>query len=221
MRPLVLLLSALCFQLSASAQEMVVDIQHAVVVMENQAARMAAEGTHQQYLTRIGDNVNTINTNVATVVAAQTLIYNALSNVNSALKDGLMVKNIARTTSDIVYYLNEAMKMGRDDPLLFLVTMRIQNEFGPKVSSLVSDVSGFILKEGGNVLADYNGRDQLLRRVMQQLQILDGMAYGTWKAMYWARQRGVLKTLNPFAAYINKDRAFAAQIIQNAKYLNK
>lgn len=200
---------------------MVFDPQHFVVVMENQAMRMAAEGTHQQYLGKINDNVNTINTNTATVVAAQLLIYNALSNVNSALKDGLMVRDIGATTADIIYYLDQAMLLGKDDPLLFLVAMRIQNEFGPKVSALVSDISGFILKEGGNVLADYNGRDQLLRRVVQQLSILDGMAYGAWKAMYWAKARGVLKTLNPFQSFINKDRAFAAQIIQNAQYLNK
>jgi hypothetical protein len=216
-----LLLLVFCLPLLARGQEMVFDPQHLIVVEENQAMRMAAEGTHQQYLGKINDNVNTINTNMATVVTAQTLIYNALANVNSALKDGLMVKNIGKTTGDIIYYLDQAMMLGKDDPLLFLVAMRIQNEFGPKVSALVSDISGFILREGGNVLADYNGRDELLRRVVQQLQILDGMAYGAWKAMYWARERGVLKTLNPFQSFINKDRAFAAQIIQNAKYLNK
>lgn len=221
MKSFLLLLSAFVFKLSASAQEMVYDLQHMAVVIENQAARSAAEGTHQQYLGKINDNVNTINTNIATVVAAQTLIYNSLANVNSVLKDGLMVKNIARTTTDIIYYLGQAMEMGKDDPLLFLVTARIQNEFGPRASALVSDISGFILKEGDNVLADYNGRDQLLRRVVQELQIMDGMAYGAWKAMYWARERGVLKTLNPFQYFINQDRAFAAQIIQNAKYLNK
>lgn len=200
---------------------MVYDLQHMAVVIENQAARSAAEGTHQQYLSKINDNVNTINTNVATVVAAQTLIYNALANVNSALKDGLMVRNISSMTGDIIYYLGQAMQMGKDDPLLFLVAMHIQNEFGPRVTALVSDISGFILKEGDNVLADYNGRDQLLRRVVQELQILDGMAYGAWKAMYWAKARGVLKTLNPFQQFINQDRAYAAQIIQNAKFLNK
>ncbi|QEM07853.1 hypothetical protein DIU31_031740 [Mucilaginibacter rubeus] len=205
----------------ALAQEMVVDPQHLLVVQENQAVRMAAEGTHQDYLKKINDNVNTINANESSVVAAQTMIYNSLANVNSALKDGLMVKQISRTTTDIIYYLNESMMLAKDDPLLFLVTMKIQNEFGPKATAMVSDISGFILKSDGNVLADYNGRDQLLRKVVQQLQILDGMAYGTWKAMYWAKERGVLKTLNPFASYINKDRAFAAQIIQNAKFLRQ
>lgn len=217
-----LLLSCLLLSFMLSfGQELVFDPQHFLVVQENQAMRMSAEGTHQNYLNKIDDNINTINTNVSAVVAAQTLIYNALANVNSALKDGLMVKQMGRTTADIIYYLNESMSLAKDDPILFLVTIKIQNDFGPKVSAMVSDISGFILKQDGNMLADYNGRDQLLRHVAQQLQILDGMAYGTWKAMYWARERGVLKTLNPFAAYINKDRAFAAQIIQNAKYLNK
>lgn len=216
-----LLLFALSFPLWAHSQEMVYDLQHAAVVVENQAARSAAEGTHQQYLGKINDNLNTVNTNVASVVAAQTLIYNALANVNSALKDGLMVKSIAKTTTDIIYYLDQAMHLGKDDPVLFLVTARIQNEFGPKATAMVSDISGYILKEGDNVLADYNGRDQLLRRVVQQLQILDGMAYGTWKAMFWAKERGVLKTLNPFQNFINQDRAFAAQIIQNAKFLQR
>ena len=219
MKTWILLLFAFCFQLSAFAQEMVFDAQHFLAVQENQAVRMSAEATHQQYLGKINDNVNTVNTNVSSVVAAQTLIYNSLANVSSALKDGLMVKNIATTTSDIVYYMDQALQMAKEDPMLLLVAEKIQNEFGPKATAMVSDISGFILKEDGNVLADYNGRDQLLRKVVQQLQILDGMAYGAWKTMYWAKERGVFKTLNPFAAYINKDAAYATQIIQNAKYL--
>lgn len=221
MKTVCLAFFAVLFRLFAFSQEVVVDPQHLIVLQENQAVRMAAEGTHQDYLKKINDNVNTVNTNESSVVAAQTLIYNSLANVNSALKDGLMVKQITRTTTDIIYYLDQSLTLAKDDPLLLMVTVKIQNEFGPKATAMVSDISGFILKSDGNVLADYNGRDQLLRKVVQQLQILDGMAYGTWKAMFWARERGVLKTLNPFAAYINKDRAFAAQIIQNAKYLNK
>jgi hypothetical protein len=215
------LLFALCFGLSAAAQETVFDAQHFLAVQENHAMRLSAEETHQQYLGKINNNVNTVNTNVSSVVAAQTLIYNSLANVNSALKDGLMIKNIATTTSDIIAYLDQAMQLAKEDPVLLLVAEKIQSEFGQKATAMVADISGFILKEDGNVLADYNGRDQLFRKVMQQLQILDGMAYGAWKTMYWAKERGVLKTLDPFAAYINKDAAFATQLIQNAKYLHQ
>jgi hypothetical protein len=213
----------LCFWgLAAKAQYKIgIDVQHTLVVIENQAVRSAAELTHQQYLGKINNNLNIINENVSSVVAAQYLIYNALANVNSALKDGLMVKNIGKTTADIVYYLSQSADLAKNDPLLLLVTSKVQNDMVPKALALVSDISGYITKEGDNVLADYNGRDQMLRRVVQQLAILDGMAYGTWKVMYWAKQRGVLKTLNPFAGYVNKDRAYAAQIIQNAKFLTR
>jgi hypothetical protein len=218
----------LAFGLMASAgfngahcQMIAFDPWHFGSVVENQAARSAAESTHNQYLGKIDDNIEQVNTNVGSVVLAQTMIYNALANVNSALKDGLAVKNMALITSDIIYYLGQAMEMGKDDPILFLTTSKIQNEMGPKATALVGEVSGFVLKEGDNVLADYNGRDQLLRRVIQQLQILDSMAYGTWKSMYWARERGLLKTLNPWQNFINQDKTFAAQIIQNAKYLTK
>jgi len=71
------------------------------------------------------------------------------------------------------------------------------------------------------VLADYNGRDQLLRKVTMQLQLLDSLAYGAWRAMYWANQQGILGSINPWQAYINKDKFFVQQIIQNAKYLNQ
>jgi len=131
------------------------------------------------------------------------------------------VKNIGSITSDIIYYLDQAMELAKDDPVLLLTTAKLQNEMGPKAVALVNDVSGFVLKEGDNVLADYNGRDQLLRRVIQQLQILDSMAYGTWKTIYWASQRGLLQTLNPWQNFINKDKVFVQQIIQNAKYLSK
>jgi hypothetical protein len=92
---------------------------------------------------------------------------------------------------------------------------------GPHITALVSDISGFVLKEGNNMLADYNARDQLLRKIIQQLQIIDGLSYGAWRAMYWAAERGVLASANPFANWINKDKNFANQIIINAKYLKQ
>ncbi|RKR80608.1 hypothetical protein BDD43_0732 [Mucilaginibacter gracilis] len=155
------------------------------------------------------------------MVAAQTIIYNSLSNVNSALKDGLAIKNITAMTSDIIYYLGKTAEIARNDPALLLFVSQYQNYIGPHITALVSDISGFVLKEGDNMLADYNARDQLLRKIIQQLQIIDGLAYGAWSAMHWAAERGVLASANPFAKWINKDKNFAAQIISNAKFLRQ
>ncbi|SDE84364.1 hypothetical protein SAMN05216464_11018 [Mucilaginibacter pineti] len=215
------LLSALGFSLSAHAQQYVFDPKYFASVEANQAVRSSAEETHNQYLGKINNNIEDLNTNVGSVVLAQEMIYNGLSNVNSALKDGLEVKYMATITADMISYLNQALALGKSDPYLLLFATNIAGEMKVRSVALVSEVSTYVLKSGDNILADYNGRDQLLKKVTNTLQILDGLAYGAWRAMYWAKQRGIIASINPWQDFINKDKYFVEQIIMNAKYLNQ
>jgi hypothetical protein len=205
----------------AIAQEIVFDPQHFVAVTQNGLVRSSAEATHDQYLGQINTNINDLNTNVGSVVLAQTIIYNGLSNVNSALKDGLEVKNMAVVITDMTNYIDQALELAKAQPYLLIFADNIANEMRQRSVALVSDVSAYVLKEGSNVLADYNSRDQLMQKVTQQLLILDALAYGAWKAMYWAKERGIIASINPYSNFINKDKTFVLQIIQKAKYLQK
>lgn len=203
------------------AQQYVVDPWHLSAVVQNSAVRSSAEATHDQYLSKINNNITDLNTNLGSVVLAQTIIYRSLSNVNSALKDGLAVKNMAVIIADITSYVQQALSLARSDPALLLVANGITSQMRTRATMLLSDVSGYILKDGDNVLANYSARDELLHKVTQQLQILDGLAYGAWRAMYWAKERGIISSLNPFAGFINLDKTIVNQIIQNAKYLRQ
>jgi len=218
----VLSLLPFCFYLSPSfAQEYVFDPQVCESVIANQAVRSSAEITHQQYLGKINNNLDNINTNVGSVVLAQTMIYEALANVNSALKDGLAVKNLAVIVADMTGYINQALTLAKSDPALLLFASKISDEMRTKSIALVTDVSGYVLKQGNNVLADYNSRDELLKKVTTQLQLLDGLAYGAWRAMYWAKEKGIIASLDPFAGFVYRDKLFVQQIIANAKYLHQ
>jgi len=215
-----IILSAFTLYLSPCiAQEVVFDPQHCEAVIENGAVRSSAESTHNNYLGKIDGNLNTINTNVSSVVLAQTIIYNGLANVNSALKDGLEVKYMATITTDMIGYLGQALALAKGKPYLLLFASSIANEMKARSLTLVSDVSAFVLKEGSNMLADYNSRDQLLHNITIQLQILDSLAYGAWRAMYWASQQSLFSTLNPWQAYVNQDQRFVREIIAGSKYL--
>ncbi|MBS1526132.1 MAG: hypothetical protein JST19_10815 [Bacteroidetes bacterium] len=217
----IMLLLAFFLRFSASAQEYVIDTKLLISTEANQAVRMTAEETHNHYLGKISDNVEDLNTNVGSVVLAQNMIYNALANVNSALKNGLEVKHMATVSSDMISYLDQAIQLAKSDPYLLLAASDIAKEMKVRALGLVTEVSNYVLKSGNNVLADYNSRDQLLKKVSNTLQILDGLAYGTWRAMFWAKQRGIFYTLNPWQDFINKDRLFVDRIISNAKYLRK
>lgn len=220
MKYLLLLTLSLCIT-RVRAQELVFDPQHFVAVTENGLTRSSAESTHNQYLGKINGNLNTMNTNVSSVVLAQTIIYNGLSNVNSALKDGLAVKNLSVIIADMVSNLNQCLEMAKTQPYLLLFAQNIEQQMQARAIALVSDVSGYVLKEGDNVLADYNSRDQLLRKVTQQLQIIDALSYGAYRAMFWAKERGLIASINPYQAWINKDLSLANQITTNAKYLRQ
>ena len=216
-----IVLYAFCFTLSASAQEYVFDPSYFESVTYNGVARSSAEETHNNYLGKINNNLNTINLNVGSVVTAHTIIYNALANVNSALKDGIAVKNMTVTVTDMLSYLNQCLALAKSQPYLLLFAQNIEQQMQARAIALVSNVSGFVLKSGDNVLADYNARDQLLRKVTEQLEIMDSLAYGAWRAMFWAQQRGLIASINPYQSFINKDKLFVQEIIDNAKYLKE
>ncbi|AYL95321.1 hypothetical protein [Mucilaginibacter celer] len=207
--------------ISVQGQKAVFDKQHLAAVNQNGLARSSAEATHEQYLSSINEHINNLNTNVGSVIIAQTMIYEGLSNVNSALKNGLAVRNIAFIIADMSGYIEQALNLAESDPYLLAFAGNMTGEMRSRALALASEVSGYILKEGDNILADYNSRDQLLRKVTAQLQILDGLAYGTWKSMYWAKQRGVIGAATPFSGWISQDRLYVSQIIQNAKYLHQ
>jgi hypothetical protein len=219
MKRLVIIFSLAFLGLKSFGQSVVIDPQHLATVIENGAVQGAAESTHNNYLSKIKDNLQTVNTNVGSVVLAQTMIYQGLSNVNSALKNGMTVKDMAFIIADILNYTNQTLAMARAEPYLLLFTEQFDRDIQGRAMRLVTDVSAFVLKEGDNVLADYNSRDQLLRKVRQELQIIAGLAYGAYRAVFWARQKGIIASINPYAAWINNDKVFVADIIRNAKYL--
>jgi hypothetical protein len=203
------------------AQRIVFDPQHFASVVENGSVQSSAEATHRQYLQQIDGNLQTINTNVGSVVLAQTIIYNGLAHVNSALRDGMVVRDLGVIVADILRYTNQTLALAKAEPYLLLFAESYANEIRGRATRLVTDVSGFVLRQGDNVLADYNSRDQLLNHIRRELQIIDGMAYGAWKAMFWAKERGIIASLNPFAAFINNDQRFVSDIIRQARYLKQ
>ncbi|WP_258862499.1 hypothetical protein [Sphingobacterium spiritivorum] len=53
------------------------------------------------------------------------------------------------------------------------------------------------------------------------MTILRGVAFGMHRSMYWAKQRGILNSLNPYAGFINIDKQIADDIIRNSRLLKR
>jgi len=203
------------------AQRIVFDARHLAIVNENALVRNAAETSHHQLLSKINKSLDNINLNTSSIALAQRMIYSSLSNVNSALKNGLVLHDMYAVCEEIVGYGREMGKLGINEPYLVLFSEQMIRDISKRSAQMMTEISGFVLKEGQNILMDYNIRDELIAGIRTDLQIIRGLAYGAWKAMYWAKVRGAIKMLNPFQGFINRDVQIVSDIIRKTRYLKK
>lgn len=151
----------------------------------------------------------------------QDKIYKGLSEVSSVVRNLLAIKDISEISSDIVRDVNKAMELAGSNPVLLLFAEEGAREFKTRATSLATEVASFVTRGGGQNLMDSGERAKLLNRIVTEMTILRGVAYGMYRSMYWAKQRGILNSLNPYAGFINIDKRIADDIIRNAKYLKQ
>lgn len=149
----------------------------------------------------------------------QDKIYKGLSEVSAVMRNLLAVKDIAEISADIVRDVNRALGIAGTNPVLLLFAEQGTKEFKMRATALATEVSAFIMHGGKDNLMDSGERAKLLNRIVTELTILRGVAYGMYRTMYWAKQRGILNTLNPYAGFINIDKHIADDIVRNTKYL--
>jgi len=192
------------------------------------AATAAHAGVIKSGLSRTSDNLTLVQRAQLAVIGQlgivndlQSTIYRGLSEVSGVMRSLLSVKDIYEISQDIVIDVNKAINISSSEPLLLLFAESGAREFRSRSINLAAEVSTFVLKDGWEVLMDSGERAKLLNRIVTELTILRGVAYGMYRTMYWARQRGILNSLNPYAGYINIDKRIADDIIRNAKMLKQ
>lgn len=151
----------------------------------------------------------------------QQAIYKGLSEVSSAVRSLIAIQDIAEVSADIVTDVNKAVTLAQSNPLLLLFAEGGAREFKRRGTALAVDVSAFVLQGGSGNLMDSGERAKLLNRIRTELMILRGVAYGMQRAMYWAKQRGILNSLNPYAGFVNMDLRIAGEIVSNSKLIKK
>lgn len=192
------------------------------------AATASHAGIMNSQLNRTNDNLTLIQRGQLAVTGQlaiandlQQTIYKGLSEVSGAVRSLLAVREIAETSSDIFQDVNKAIALAQSNPVLLLFAEQGAGEFKRRATSLAAEVSSFVMQGGLNNLMDSGERAKLLNNIRDQLMVLRGVAYGMQRSMFWAKQRGILNSLNPYSGFINLDTKIADDIIRNAKYLKQ
>lgn len=192
----------------------------------------AATAGHASVMNRQLDNVNdnltliqrgqlAVTGQLQIVNDLQDKIYKGLSEVSSVVRNLVSIKEIANISVDIVQDVEKAMIIAKGNPVLLLFAESGAREFKNRATNLATEVAAFVLKDGKNNLMDSGERAKLLNRILTEMTILRGVAYGMHRNMYWAKQRGILNSLNPYAKFINMDKRIADDVIRNSRLVKK
>lgn len=222
-------MKTLIFLLLFSACSISQILAQAVYVDPTTAAAMAVHSgiingqlnTTNNKLTLIQTGQLAVTGQLTAVNALQKDIYKGLSQVSSVMTNLLAIKDIAEISSDIVTDVNKAASLAQSDPVLLLFAQQGATEFKTRATALAAEVSTFVLQGGQSNLMDSGERAKLLNRIVNELSITRGVAYGMYRTMYYAKMRGILNSLNPYAGFINIDRQIGDNILQNRKTLKQ
>ncbi|MBE8714839.1 hypothetical protein [Sphingobacterium hungaricum] len=208
----------LCIKLQA---QIYIDPAVAVATGAHAAVINGQLNTTNERLTLIQRGQLAVTGQLVIVNDLQDKIYKGLSEVSAVVRNLLAVKDIADISSDIVRDANRAMVLAGNNPVLVLFAEQGAQEFKTRATNLAVEVTSFVTKGGADNLMDAGERAKLLNRIVTEMTILRGVVYGMYRSMYWAKQRGILNSLNPYVGFINIDRRIADDIIRNAKYLKQ
>ena len=151
----------------------------------------------------------------------QDRIYRGLSEVSGILHSLTTVKEITDIGIDIINDVGQAARIARSNPVLLLFAEEGAREFKFRATNLALEVGSFALRGGATNLMDAGERAKLLNHIASELRILRGVAYGMHRTMYWAKMKGICKSLNPWQEWVNMDVQIASDVIRQAKYLKK
>lgn len=197
----------------AQGSRVITDAKHLAIVNENGAVRLSSEQLHNNMLASIQENSEAITLNFSAVLLVQQMIYRSLSEVEGVLRSGRSALQIGKLVEEIYTECTGILEEAKSEPWLLLVAEEVSRQLKGRGVRLATDVSDFILKEGENVLMDFEKRDYLLRKVTLELKVMRALLFSMGRAMHWAKVNGFIKTANPYRNFINQDKRKAEEIL--------
>lgn len=177
--------------------------------------------TTNEKLTLIERGQLAITGNLTVVTTMQDKLFNGLSQVSSILTNLANVKEIARIATGIQSDVQDIMGLARENPVFLVFAEQNATLFQQRALSLALEVNNFALQGGLENLMDAGERSKIIHSIMTDMLILRSYTYGMYRAMYFAKMKGLFKALNPFQGYIEMDVAIMDDIIRNRNILTR
>ncbi|MES2063431.1 MAG: hypothetical protein V4456_16000 [Bacteroidota bacterium] len=144
--------------------------------------------------------------------------YNTLGTVINIADVGIYA---TPTVSRIISNQRQIIALTSDDPALLPLGLQTEIEFAQRAKDLAGYVAGLSLSYGDVNQMRASDRKLLFDYVLEQLSEIQQLSYNLVVTLQNSNLNLLVRSINPFQDYIDKDRSIVQEILSNAKYLKQ
>ena len=205
--------------LQLNAQTLVYNDKLLVQLTKNQAVRLASNESYLKSYERQKKNYDDINQKIAQVVAIQEYIYDKLTNVNSAIRQGKQLYYMSKTFAQIGMNANDVLSLTAQHPEYAILLNRFYIGATQEHLKMQSELTNDILHEENDFLMDPYDRQELIQNLSTKAQMINGYLICIKIRLKNAKKTPYIYQIPTINTYANLDRMIVKGIIEKYKFI--
>jgi hypothetical protein len=152
-------------------------------------------------------------------------VYRDLQNRYNTLGSAVNLADIGISATPMVEQIisnqKQIIALTSADQLLLPLGLQTEIGFAEKAKNLAGYITGLSLSTGDINQMKASDRKLLFDDVLRQLSVIQQLSANLVLTLQNSSLNSLLRSMNPFQGYLDKDKTIAGQIIANVKYLKK
>lgn len=204
-----------------SAQRNTLDIagMHQLINQSLDENKIQVKAKNQQAVNTANEQAN------LTLLAKLKNTYRTLQQRYNSLGTAINIADIGiyatPMVKQIISYQGQIISLTEKNPVLAVLGVQTEIEFAEKAKSLAGYIAGLSLSIGDINQMKASERKMLFDYVISELSTIQQLSGNLVETLQTSSLNSIIRSMNPFQNYIDKDKTVAEDIITNAKYLKR
>ena len=213
-----LLLSGFCLFHAQSTSFIVINDKLLAQLTKNQGVRLASNQAYLDSYEKQRKLYEQANQKMIQVVAIHEFIYDKLSNINFAIRNGKQLVYFYKYLGDILTHSQEMMQLSAQNPEYAILLTKYYNQIIQESILLKQEMVSDIMNENKDFLMNAYDRDLLIEKMLARARAIDGWILYINIILKTSKNRPYLYQIPVLQDYISLDRILVQDIL--TKYRN-
>ena len=205
--------------LQLNAQTLVYNDKLLVQLTKNQAVRLASNESYLKSYEKQKKIYDDVNQKIAQIVSIQEYIYDKLTNVNSAIRQGKQLYYLSKTFAQIGINANDVLSLTAQHPEYAILLNRFYIGATQELLKMQSELTNDILHEENDFLMDPYDRQELIQNLSTKAQMINGYLICIKIRLKNAKKTPYIYQIPTINTYANLDRMIVKGIIEKYKFI--